>query len=325
MASNEHDNEPALRNGAGSVQVHLLDGGSLSTADEMAMHEGAQSKVFRMYNWCFHVYHPGSGRHIMWDLGNSSDREDYTPWVQNVMFSMTKPVGPRCSLVDQLKDIGVDSSQIDTVVFSHAHWDHCRPIHKEFPQAKAFFGPGTRDFCSPGHIRDGKPDPEVQWDGRIFGDDATRTMDWGELQGPWVEWASFNRAMDFFGDGSFWVMQAPGHMPGNMCAAAKLQDGGEWVVLGSDCCHSSALLLGKAQIAKFKLPNGSDSCLHSDLDAARDTISRLRGAQTEHGMHVALAHDKDWMQTGDDAVLMSLLSASMKGEWLERVRSEKEP
>jgi glyoxylase-like metal-dependent hydrolase (beta-lactamase superfamily II) len=43
--------------------------------------------------------------------------------------------------------------------------------------------------------------------------------------------------MDYFGDGSFWVIQAPGHMPGNLCAALRLEDG-EWVLLGSDCCHS---------------------------------------------------------------------------------------
>ena len=43
--------------------------------------------------------------------------------------------------------------------------------------------------------------------------------------------------MDFFGDGSFWIMKAPGHMAGNLCAAARLETG-EWVVMASDCCHS---------------------------------------------------------------------------------------
>jgi hypothetical protein len=52
-----------------------------------------------------------------------------------------------------------------------------------------------------------------------------------------MKFGSFEKASDFFGTGSFWVVQAPGHMPGNLCAVVRQQDG-EWIVLGSDCCHS---------------------------------------------------------------------------------------
>jgi glyoxylase-like metal-dependent hydrolase (beta-lactamase superfamily II) len=60
---------------------------------------------------------------------------------------------------------------------------------------------------------------------------------WEELHGPWQMFGPFTKAMDYFGDGSFWIIQAPGHMPGNLCAVVKLEDG-EWILLGSDCCHS---------------------------------------------------------------------------------------
>jgi glyoxylase-like metal-dependent hydrolase (beta-lactamase superfamily II) len=115
---------------------------------------------------------------------------------------------------------------------SHAHWDHSRPIRDEFPNATAHFGPGTKDGCSPGHLAD----PNVQWDGRYF-DPERATERWKELDGPWTPFGPFEKAMDYFGDGSFWVIQAPGHMAGNLCAAAKV-DGGHWILLGSDCCHS---------------------------------------------------------------------------------------
>lgn len=61
---------------------------------------------------------------------------------------------------------------------------------------------------------------------------------WEELDGTWIPLGPFDRALDFFGDGSFWIIDAPGHMPGNLCAAAKLEGMKEWVLLGSDCCHS---------------------------------------------------------------------------------------
>ena len=76
-------------------------------------------------------------------------------------------------------------------------------------------------------------DPSVQWDGRFF-DPEDSTEDWEELQGHWKPFGPFERALDYFGDGSFWILDAPGHMPGNVAAAARLQDG-EWVILGSDC------------------------------------------------------------------------------------------
>jgi glyoxylase-like metal-dependent hydrolase (beta-lactamase superfamily II) len=78
--------------------------------------------------------------------------------------------------------------------------------------------------------------PNLQWDGRFF-DPKQATERWKELEGAWVPFGPFEKALDFFNDGSFWVMQAPGHMAGNLCAAARLK-GGEWVLLGSDCCHS---------------------------------------------------------------------------------------
>lgn len=115
---------------------------------------------------------------------------------------------------------------------SHAHWDHSRPIRDEFPNATAYFGPGTKEGCSPGHMAD----PSLQWDGRFF-DPERATERWSELQGPWVPFGPFESALDYFGDGSFWVIRAPGHMAGNLCAAARIK-GGEWVLLGSDCCHS---------------------------------------------------------------------------------------
>jgi hypothetical protein len=110
--------------------------------------------------------------------------------------------------------------------------DHCRPISKMFPNAHGYFGPGTIEYCSPGHTAD----PKSTWDGHFF-DKHSQTEKFSEYNGPWQKFGSFEKAFDFFGDGSLWVIQAPGHMPGNLICCCRIQTG-EWIILGSDCAHS---------------------------------------------------------------------------------------
>ncbi|KAF2109527.1 beta-lactamase-like protein [Lophiotrema nucula] len=298
------------------VNLSLLDGGSFM-GDLSRLHAGVTDGTFRMYNWAFYVSH--QGRHILWDLGLDEDRSCYTPWVNQFMLEHVNHVGPRRSIVQQLRERGVEAGQIDTVLFSHAHWDHSRPIRDEFPNATAYFGPGTKEGCSPGHM----VDPSLQWDGRFF-DPERFTERWGELEGPWVEFGPFEKALDYFGNGSFWVIHAPGHMAGNLCAAARLE-GGAWVLLGSDCCHSRELLDGTCDIAQFCVPGLGKMSLHTDLVAAKDTIAKIRILEQELGFHVALAHDAGWMKVGKDQVLMSLLDEHMKTAAKERIPKEEIP
>jgi len=220
-----------------------------------------------------------------------------------------KPTRSRLSLRQQLLEVGVSHDDISTVLFSHAHWDHCRPISKMFSNATGLFGPGTFKHCSPGHFKD----ENSQCHGQFF-DPELKTENCAELEGSWQRFGPFEKAMDFFGDGSFWIMKAPGHMAGNLCAAARLETG-EWVVMASDCCHSRALLDGTQEYALFG--DGVEKrSLHDDLRAAKDTVSRLRIAEMELGMHIVLAHDAEWIKEGVDQTLLSLVSQEIV-DWVK--------
>ncbi|PVI02246.1 Metallo-hydrolase/oxidoreductase [Periconia macrospinosa] len=300
------------------VELALLDGGSF-IAESRKIHAGVENTTFRMYNWAFYIRN--RGRHVLWDLGLDDGHSCYTPWVSEHILREINHVGPRKSLTMQLHERGVAPEDIDTVLFSHAHFDHARPISPTFPNATAFFGAGTKAYCAPGHLSS----PASQWDGRFF-DPNLATEKCEEIlssagdEGRWIPFGPFDKALDYFGDGSFWIIQAPGHMPGNLCAAARLE-GGQWVLLGSDCCHSRELLDGTQQIGWFDVPGAGSMSLHSDVDAAMDTIERIRVLERIHGVHVALAHDASWMMEGKDEVLMGLLSEEMKktvGEKIEK-------
>ena len=113
-------------------------------------------------------------------------------------------------------------------------------------------------------------------------------------------------------------------MPGNLCAAARIK-GQEWVLLGSDCCHSRELLEGKYDIAEFCVPGLGKSSLHADIPAAKGTMERIRILERDFGFHVALAHDASWMKAGEDVVLMSLLDARLRKAAKEKIPFDEIP
>ncbi|KAE8163788.1 hypothetical protein BDV40DRAFT_287492 [Aspergillus tamarii] len=271
------------------VHVQLLNGGSMTARTHM-LHAGEEpTKEFRLYNWAFFIHHVKQGRRMLWDLGMSSAPEDFPPAIVNGPLKEIQPQDPRESIQKQIeRRNGVSADEIDTILLSHAHYDHCRPVSQTFKNATVLFGPGTSEYCAPGHFMN----PSSPWDGRYF-DPEQATEQWETLQGPWTCFGPFERAMDFFGDGSFWVIQAPGHMPGNLAACARLATG-------------EALLDGTKEFGTFEL-GGSMACLHTDVTAAKDTLARIRLMEKELGVHVALAHDATWMQEENDPVLLSLL------------------
>lgn len=85
------------------------------------------------------------------------------------------------------------------------------------------------------------------------------------------------------------------------------------------------IFLGIREIANPLMPDGSRFCLHEDLEAALVTIDRLRKAVDEYGMHIAMAHDAEFIREGTDAVLMSLLHPLFDEECLARIRAYQRP
>lgn len=82
--------------------------------------------------------------------------------------------------------------------------------------------------------------------------------------------------------------------------------------------------MGEEEIASFDGPGGK-MCLHEDVDSAKETIARIRTAEVEYGMHVAMAHDDDWMCAATNEVLLSLLLEKGRDDFLGRVREGKAP
>ena len=77
--------------------------------------------------------------------------------------------------------------------------------------------------------------------------------------------------------------------------------------VGVGLTTNRGLLNGEFEISQFCVPGLGKMSLHSDLPAAKKTISKIRAMEKDLGFHVALAHDAEWLKNGTDLVLMSLL------------------
>lgn len=105
----------------------------------------------------------------------------------------------------------------------------------------------------------------------------------------WTSFGPFPKAFDFFGDGSFLLLDAPGHMPGHLMGLARTGSD-EYVVMGGDCCHHRKIFTGEGKVGEGHGPNGAYS-MHKDLDTAKATIERLHELSKGEEVLVCLAHD----------------------------------
>ena len=107
----------------------------------------------------------------------------------------------------------------------------------------------------------------------------------------WRPFGSFSRAHDYFGDGSLFLIDTPGHMPGHLGAIAMTSTN-EWVFMGGDCCHHRSLLVGARPMSVTVGPAGS-KCFHKEPEVAMQTIEKIRALEKEANgnLLMALAHD----------------------------------
>jgi glyoxylase-like metal-dependent hydrolase (beta-lactamase superfamily II) len=116
------------------------------------------------------------------------------------------------------------------------------PLHAQvgdiskFPSSELVLGPGTKALF-PGYPENPKsamlsafiraPSGKVR---------EISSSEWQNIEGIWP------RCIDFFGDGSFYLLDAPGHLPGHIMALAKTGDD-EYVLMGGDACHDPLLFV----------------------------------------------------------------------------------
>jgi glyoxylase-like metal-dependent hydrolase (beta-lactamase superfamily II) len=109
------------------------------------------------------------------------------------------------------------------------------------------------------------------------------------------QWRPYNHlphTLDVFNDGSLFIVDAPGHLPGHVNILAQISET-QQVYLAGDSCHDRRLLTGEKQIAEWSDAEGHVCCIHADRKGAEETIQRIRQLESE-GVEIIFAHDVEW-------------------------------
>ncbi|KAE8447529.1 hypothetical protein EG329_010659 [Mollisiaceae sp. DMI_Dod_QoI] len=301
------------------VTISALDAGYLTLPEHLFITNAAPEKRTTVPSLSFLIRHPSSSTNspdrstnLIFDLGLKRDFSKYRT-AQQHHASQREPTRTLPDAAASLRAGGVDPERdIDTVILSHVHWDHVG-TPSDFPKAKFIVGSGTLHLLGngagplyPAELFNADELPfdrtyELPPTGSSDADKAAKR----QTDHKWQPLADFPAVVDFFGDGSVYIVDSPGHLIGHVNLLARISPK-KWVYLGGDCCHDVRILTGEKDVAMYDDGRGGLRSVHLDTDAAKGTIGRIggllkRGEVVMDGggdveVEVVVAHDKGWSE-----------------------------
>lgn len=194
--------------------------------------------------YCFLVSNPCTGQHLLFDLGVRPDWRNYAPKTAALIEATTviTPGSDVAGVLDADDSVGIRSTDINAVIWSHNHFDHIGDITRFPSTTDLVVGPGVRAATWPGYPT--RPDAIV-----LDADAEGRVVREINFTDSGLKIGRFD-AFDFFGNGSFYLLDAPGHAIGHICALARTDatcsPDGEiescFVFMGADACHHMGVL-----------------------------------------------------------------------------------
>ncbi|KAK7546524.1 beta-lactamase-like protein [Phyllosticta citricarpa] len=190
-------------------------------------------EAINMPTWAFYIKHP-SGKEILFDLGARKDWWTTTPSALNAIKGSMLGIKVRKGIDEILTEGGVDVNRISSLIVSHWHWDHIGDPSRFPSSAELVVGPGFKESLMPGY----PANPDAHLLDSMFSGRTVREVPFD----PAITIGGLE-SHDFFGDGSFYVLNTPGHATGHISALARTTTAGgsTFVFLGGDICHFSGV------------------------------------------------------------------------------------
>jgi N-acyl homoserine lactone hydrolase len=247
------------------MKMHALSGGRVRMRKSVYVPDADRSEMIELPVSCFLLRHPQGN--VLFDTGCHPDVPDNPARWQGMEKFMTPIMPPGENVLTGLSCVGLSADDIDVVVCSHLHPDHCG--------CNAFFKRASIIVHQREIEAARKPDAvpmgylASEWDFGMF--DALS----GER--------------DVFGDGKVVLIELPGHTPGSIGALVQLEKSGPFLLAADTVSIRSSL----------------DTGVHpknvQDHDALEKSFAEIRRIEAR-GVTVLCGHDAaqwDTLRKGD--------------------------
>ncbi|KAI8615877.1 beta-lactamase-like protein [Chytriomyces sp. MP71] len=287
----------AIPDGSATVTVKVLVNGRFSADPRLFVLDSDPGEK-RYPVLCFLVERgsgDGTEERLLFDLGIRKDHQKFSPITRNTVLPFF-PIHDAPDVAENLATGGLAPADVSNVILSHDHYDHIGdpllfPLFTRFSVGD--FGTDDEGLARL-HRRDGSIIPwrKLLQDPSLF----------------WQPLGTFERAHDYFGDGSFWIIDAPGHCKGHIMAMARstASPNPTYILFAGDAAHSKCLYSpcpephhpeSRSAIGLYtdgyKCGTGPrcDYSVHEDTYAAYKTIAALSRMDSLDNVLVIAAHE----------------------------------
>lgn len=258
------------------AKVSVINGATTQMLSRLLVHpapSSAANKYMRLASYSFLVESYHRSQKVLFDLAFMKDLfARMPPSLKAMLTGGTDVVDPvmklerLCDVPDTLQAHGQDLSGINSIIWSHAHIDHVGDP-SVFPcSTDLVVGPGFKSAYMPGYPIN--PDATVL--DSAFHGRSVNEIDFGKYGSAFTNIGGF-RAMDFWRDGSFWLLECPGHTGHHLGALCRTTPD-SWVFMGADCCRKCCPVWTFQRRAK-------SHGFYQTADLNEDSVAQLRPNQ----------------------------------------------